>query len=224
MPIALRGFGCSGSWMLGVLRETHSPGLSWKLIEEMTSRESNRLRAEKGAGIPTRKDFYDFYGETHVPNLNPQFPMTWRRFLDVVGSKVRRRDRAVCGKVQLASFATIVRDQVIRCIDVAKQSRERAAAEFLRQKTDMDWSSPPSRDAMTQMARVVEDATKNILLYIAIEQQSSVTNDIPSDRCDRCPMDRRNDFRNDTPTEGDCALRGCNESVSTQNTARRNVK
>lgn len=193
LPMALQGFGCSGTWMLGVLRNTHSPGLSWKLIEEMTSPESTRIRAEMGAGIPTRKDFYDFHGDTPVPRIPKTEEIPWREFLTTAGAKVRRRDRAVCAKVPLAQFSALIRSQMIRCVNIAAAEREKSPSPA------KSIGVRPSSEILKRLNAVADDAARQVLLFTSIEQNSRVTdqqskNPVASRlettvRCDSCPLE-----------------------------------
>lgn len=209
IPVSLHGFACSGSWMLGVLRNTHSPGLSWKLIEEMTSRETNRVRAKMGAGIPTRKDFYDFYGDTHVPRMPEGFELTWNEFLTLAGSKVRRRDRSVCSKVPLAQFSILLREEMIQCIDVAFQERVKIEAGGL------NWNELPNHDALKRMNETIDESVQLLLHYIAVEQKKKIpktqldkneSSGIPSsDRCEMCPLNYQCDIEG-LPENGLCGV------------------
>ena len=86
------GYCCTGSWMVGVHEHTHSAGLSCKLIDEMTSSASVCKRAELGAGLPARKDFYDYRGSEPVTDA-PY--LTWSELLTYCGARSRQRQRAV---------------------------------------------------------------------------------------------------------------------------------
>ena len=62
-------YSCSGSWYLGILRESLRPRLGYHLIEELTSVCKNNRRFEMGAGFPARRSFYKFHRENIVTSL-----------------------------------------------------------------------------------------------------------------------------------------------------------
>jgi len=165
-PTALAGFGCSGTWMLGVATGTHSPRVSWKLIEELTSLELTVKRAEIGAGIPTRKDFYELHGETVVPRIPGD--ISWNEFLSVAGSRVRRRDVAVCRRIPLSQLATQIHLQVMRCYRSAVGERGPVAASV----------EAASVEAVDRMNAVVEAAIEQIMLFIWNAQRNIKTDDL----------------------------------------------
>jgi KaiC/GvpD/RAD55 family RecA-like ATPase len=113
---ALTGYSCSGSWLLGTLRNCHSPRMALKMIEEITSFDSAVDRSKTGAGIPARKDFYEFYG-TAPATLTPH--LTWQNLLDFAGSRVRRRDRTICPFVRFSDVAVVVYRELLHCLTVA---------------------------------------------------------------------------------------------------------
>jgi KaiC/GvpD/RAD55 family RecA-like ATPase len=100
---ALAGYSCEGSWLIGVDDKTHSPNLAARFIEEIASAHAAHDRAEIGAGIPSRKDFFDHHGNGHVPHLNRP-DLTWRSFLNQVAATGRRRERTVCSHVRKADL------------------------------------------------------------------------------------------------------------------------
>jgi len=107
------GYCCTGSWMVGVHSETHSPGLSCQLIAEMTSLESNLKRARMGAGLPARKDFYERHGHenvTHAPYLN------WRNFLSLCGSRARERTLAIPPTVSVRDMNRVLHREILSCL------------------------------------------------------------------------------------------------------------
>jgi ABC-type glycerol-3-phosphate transport system substrate-binding protein len=57
---------CSGSWYLGILKESLRPKLGYHLIDEITSVCGNSRRYEANAGFPTRKSFYVFHADEPV--------------------------------------------------------------------------------------------------------------------------------------------------------------
>ena len=54
----LSGYSCAGSWMYGIEQGTRSPSLAGDLLQEVTSLEAAEERARRGAGIPTRREFF----------------------------------------------------------------------------------------------------------------------------------------------------------------------
>lgn len=124
--IALTGYSCSGSWMLGVGRRTHSPLLSWKFVEEMTSLDAAVKRSLTGAGIPVRKDFFDAYGDRPVLNA-PH--LTWNDLLRFGGARARRRDRALCPGIQATTIFDLIHRRIIQCLTVAHDARKTKGAD-----------------------------------------------------------------------------------------------
>ena len=186
----LAGFSCSGSWMLGVSRNTHSPRLSWKLIEEITSRRTNMLRATAGACIPTRKDFYSMCGDSPVPRIPSR--VSWREFFRRAGAKVRRREQAVCSKVPLERLAQIIRSELTGCLEQAAYEREKDADET----------------SVLRMTGRAEDAAIRILTFVANNQVRTDT-DIEHENiaCSTCPLKY-----NDESSEG-CGSRSTKKST-----------
>ncbi len=122
---ALTGYACSGSWLVGVHKTAHSPQLSWKLIEEITSAHSARDRGRAGAGIPTRKDFFSYHGDDQVPGL-PN-PMSWDTLFLCAAAKARRRDRAVPPDVSVSELSAVVHRQVLHCLTLADMERQKGS-------------------------------------------------------------------------------------------------
>lgn len=60
---------CSGSWYLGILKQSLRPMLGFHVIDEVTSPRKNFRRYELGAGFPTSKSFYRFRCRENVKNL-----------------------------------------------------------------------------------------------------------------------------------------------------------
>jgi KaiC/GvpD/RAD55 family RecA-like ATPase len=117
---ALTGYCCSGSWMVGTGMQTHSPHLSWKLIEEMTSLEQSVRRAKSGAGIPVRKDFYDGYGKYPVKNI-PH--LNWNELLRFGTSRCRGRHRIVTDQTRLKDKFQTLYIGLMDCLTVAGAAR-----------------------------------------------------------------------------------------------------
>jgi hypothetical protein len=164
-PKWLAGFGCSGTWMLGVATETHSPRVSWKVIEELTGLEVTVERADLGAGIPTRKDFYELHGGTRVPRVPEN--VTWNDFFSNAGSRVRRRDVAVCRRIPLSQLTTQIHLQIMRCFRSAIVEKDAVASP----------TAAASVDAVARMNAVVEAAVRQIMLFIWNAQQIVSTED-----------------------------------------------
>lgn len=114
--LGLTGYCCAGSWMLGVERQTHSPHLSWKVIEEATSLDEARERAEVGAGMPARKDFHDSHGDNTVPYAAH---LKWKELLLYAGSRARRRDRIVSQNREIADIFGRIIHSVMHSLTVA---------------------------------------------------------------------------------------------------------
>lgn len=162
---AMSGFSCEGSWLVGADRTTRSPNLSAKILNEMTSLESGEERARLGAGIPVRKDFYEYHGRTPFPYA-PDPELTWNRFLIAVGSRSRRRSRSFCARVRVSvAFAEIDR-LVFDCLtraDVRRKDytakREAIVGELVGAATDavhalFEWV----RQEMRAQCKLDEDA------------------------------------------------------------------
>lgn len=96
---ALTGYSCEGSWLLGVDSRTHSPNLAKRIIDEIASEHTTDDRGALGAGIPSRKDFYDHHGAEPVPNIGRD-DLTWADFLKQIASAACRRERTVCSHVR----------------------------------------------------------------------------------------------------------------------------
>ena len=62
-------YSCSGSWYLGVLKQSVRPRLGYHLINDITSVYHNYRRYELGSGIPTRRSFYKFHGHENVKSI-----------------------------------------------------------------------------------------------------------------------------------------------------------
>ncbi|MBN1612759.1 MAG: AAA family ATPase [Polyangiaceae bacterium] len=127
----LTGYSCSGSWSFAVYRKTQRPLLSSKIVSEMVSLDAARERAKLGAGLPARKDFYEFHGHEAVTNAEY---LSWRQLLTFCAARGRRRDRVFCSAIPAASFYSEIARGVLDCLSVAHRYRA---------------SPPPSRDART---------------------------------------------------------------------------
>jgi KaiC/GvpD/RAD55 family RecA-like ATPase len=151
---ALTGYACQGSWMVGVARSTHSPSLAAKFLLEITSLGQSAERARQGAGIPARKDFYDFYGADPAPHF-ASGKVTWTDFLRYGQSRVRRRDRAFCQRLRVSDALDHICRQVFRCLTVADQLGS-------QYRTDPEGTAPllqqVARDAVTDLFEFIHQA------------------------------------------------------------------
>lgn len=90
---------CSGSWYLGILKQSLRPRLGYHLIDEITSMGKNFRRYELNAGFPTRRSFYRFYGARSVRIVED---LTYREIADAFERnkkaqiKICRRE-SICG-------------------------------------------------------------------------------------------------------------------------------
>lgn len=84
------GYGCCGSWMIGIKSPTGAPGLAQVLLQEVASLGFAKRRARMGAGLPARQDFYRYYGNRPVTGMEY---LSWNEMLKFFGSRGRRRDR-----------------------------------------------------------------------------------------------------------------------------------
>jgi len=111
------GYGCTGSWMYGVHEATRSPSLARDLLQEITSLDAVEERARRGAGIPSRKDYFELHGNTSVPGMEY---LTWRKLLRYAGSRARRRERVLSEKVPPAQVYQLIHNEVLACLALAK--------------------------------------------------------------------------------------------------------
>ncbi|NQV27107.1 MAG: AAA family ATPase [Rhodopirellula sp.] len=157
---SLTGYTCEGSWMVGVGRSTCSPELAAKFIEEITSASSTLRRAELGAGIPARKDFYDFHGNTTTP-LFPSGKVSWNQLLEYTVARARRRERVVCYELQLALVMDVMNQKLhdVLATAAALQSQYVTAT-----KKDV---------AINMMQTKAKNAAEEILSYVMSQMRSS---------------------------------------------------
>lgn len=142
------GYCCTGSWMVAVNSQAHSAGLSCRLIDEITSLECAHERAQRGAGLPARKDFYEYYGRepvTHAPYLE------WNDLLRACGSRARQRNRAINDEVKVRDFNAIVGRHLRSCMQFAELKRE-----------EKKKGEKMEAAAVTEMVRVSEAAAAAI--------------------------------------------------------------
>jgi len=118
IPKCLTGHPCTGSWMVGLFQKTQSPGLSSKILQEISSLESAKKRASMGAGLPARKDFYAFHG--HEPVTHAEY-LTWSELYRLCASRARRRDRVVCGHMRVSDLTRVVHRELRDCLKIADE-------------------------------------------------------------------------------------------------------
>jgi len=117
------GYGCCGAWMVGVKSPTAAPGLAQVLLQEMTSLSSTKKRARMGAGLPARKDFYQYYGDRPVTGIDY---LSWNELLMFQGSRGRRRDRVYgpVGDVDPAKMHDLIQHALMQIMRVADPTTE----------------------------------------------------------------------------------------------------
>lgn len=111
------GYCCTGSWMVGVHTHTHSAGLSCQLIDEITSLECAQERARRGAGLPARKDFYEYHGRQPVQHARY---LQWNDLLRACGARARQRNRAIEDQITVPEFNLIVGRYLRACLQFAE--------------------------------------------------------------------------------------------------------
>jgi len=151
------GYCCTGVWMVAVHGHTHSAGLSCKLIDEMTSLENAVKRARAGAGLPSRKDFYEYYGDetvTFAPYL------TWRELIGFCGARARRRQVAA-KDVPVGVMNAIIHRNVRAALEAAALSGKlseklRKIADGFAQRTIFEMRK--SGESLRKAAKEIEKA------------------------------------------------------------------
>jgi hypothetical protein len=193
VPVALTGFACAGSWMIGVDHSTHSPALAKRVIEEITSLRTTADRAEKSAGIPARKDFFDFHGGDPVPVLRELAPgadhITWQHLLTYTVSRTYTRNRAICSRVKASEVLEVLSQNVLNCMTHAFHEIEKYTKKEDHQKS-IERLQKHARKAATeifafahsQMSAQTADFDKN---RKAVERQSGPCSLCVY--CDDCP-------------------------------------
>jgi len=158
----LTGYSCTGSWMIGLFRTTQSPGLSSKYIEEICSLENAHERAKLGAGLPARKDFYDFYGSE--PTTYAEY-LTWREFYRAVGCRARRRERSVCSFVPVSRITEIVYEEIRTSLSFAERQRlERSRGcgdEASREEAMIKWARQSMRAILQRSAALMKEGLES---------------------------------------------------------------
>jgi hypothetical protein len=130
------GYVCSGSWMYGVDKRSRESTIPAEVLAELTSLDNARRRAESGAGIPARKDFFHLDGEKPVKGMEY---LKWRELLRYGGARSRRRDRVLddplCpegnpNRVALtdpSALYSMIQSEVLACLRIADLYRQQYA-------------------------------------------------------------------------------------------------
>jgi hypothetical protein len=105
------GWGCSGSWLVGLKDTVTAPAVGRSALAQLTSLVSAEQRAAVGAGFPSRNDFYRHYGRRSVKGLDG---CCW---FDVLAYRAftRRRDRSAINTEDRARFIREV-NQILSAI------------------------------------------------------------------------------------------------------------
>lgn len=131
---------CAGSWMYGVGVDSRSRAIQAQVLGQLTSLESAQRRAELGAGIPARRDFFHISGEQPVKGMEY---MNWRELLRFCGSRARRRDRVLSRGPEPGlndppnspgvqnpdplPLYSVIHDEMLACLRVADLCRQQYA-------------------------------------------------------------------------------------------------
>lgn len=119
----LTGYGCTGAWFYAVHAGSRSVTLAPDILQEMTSLKSAIERAELGAGMPARKDFYDHMG--HHPVKHAEH-FTWSELYDHAGARARRRDRVLPTNCENApEIYRYISSMVVRTLHAAQEDTHR---------------------------------------------------------------------------------------------------
>lgn len=131
------GYVCSGSWFLGVDRKSRSSEIQARVLTELTSLERAEERAEAGAGMPARKDFFYLRGEVPVTGMKY---LHWRELLRFGGARARRRDRVLIDPTEDSPYSrpqkalqdpselySTIHREVLACLRIADLYRQQYA-------------------------------------------------------------------------------------------------
>ncbi len=172
---ALTGYCCSGSWMVGVDRSTHSPNLAAKFIEEICSTRRAVRRAKHGAGIPARKDFYDFHGHKSLFNFKSikpnEYDISWRNFHKFAAARSRRRERIVCPFMSVSLVLETLTQGMFHCLSVAEQRREA----YRHSKEDV----------VQEMQTLARNAARKVFAQVEAEMRNADKDNPPCVMCFR---------------------------------------
>lgn len=156
---ALTGYSSEGSWMMAVHQDTHAPLLAGKYLAEASSYTCALKRAEIGAGIPARKDFYEAHGLKTAKWLEGS-KMTWNDLLCYAGARGRRRDRVFCNRIMISPIVNCINRLVIHSLAVADtlavyyglpQERQQAIDELVKL----------AESSIDEMFTVIQSAMRN---------------------------------------------------------------
>ena len=149
------GYGCTGSWLFGIDKNTRSPSLARNLLQEITSLEAAEERARRGAGIPARHDFFDLHGEEDIPGMEY---FTWRKLLRGCGARSRRRSVGKMGSgKEIARIHQLIQDKLLLCLQIAQLY----AAEY--QKIRRDGPENIRAAALGEKLRAVKPVAQDML-------------------------------------------------------------
>jgi KaiC/GvpD/RAD55 family RecA-like ATPase len=178
--VIITGYVCTGSWMYGVGKDSRSAQIQAQILAELTSLDSAQLRADRGAGMPARKDFFYLNGEQSVKELEY---LNWRELLRYGGARARLRDRVMENEtrphgssrkaasnfsLQDPSFLyDVVHRELLACMRIADLFRDKYAAK----------KDPKSRsEAIAAVTKVADHAVESIFALTA-----RVPHDLESD-------------------------------------------
>lgn len=141
---------------MAVDRRTYSPRLATRLIQEMNSPPRVEKRAEVGAGIPSRKDFYEYHGREMVRTL-PGTGMRWNDLLTYTVARSRRRNRIVCSDVSVSSVLDLLSQRLLHCLTVADECR-------VEYRNDRD-------KTIEKLQKVAREATRSAFEHVRHEMK-----------------------------------------------------
>jgi hypothetical protein len=128
-------YACSGSWYLGILKQSLRPRLGYHLIDEIVSMDKNLLRYQLGAGFPVRKPFYKFYGKENVVSIEG---LTFNEIRDSIegGKKCHRklcRRESICGNdVELyREIRPIIANKIFEILEKKKKVKPKELKEVV---------------------------------------------------------------------------------------------
>jgi len=143
------------------LRAARSPTVSWKLIEEITSLQSAVERSRNGAGIPSRKDFFEFHGKEPVKYAEH---LTWHDLLKFSGARGRRRDRTICSAIHVSAVSECIFGQLMRCLSAAETFRDESL-----------------------ITKIATDSVKTIIEHVVQEMKQAREGSKEHEHCVLCP-------------------------------------
>lgn len=129
------GYVCSGSWMYGVDRKSRSSEIQAQILSALTSLDNAERRAEAGAGMSARKDF--FYVKGDQPAKGMEY-LHWRELLRYGAARTRRRDWVLASSNEPfddtrtalnnpTDLYTTVQSEMLSCLRLADLRRQEYA-------------------------------------------------------------------------------------------------